>query len=72
MYLPHIDVCERQDEIVILVEMPGVEREDISLSWKDNVLTLSGRKKRQADDGKARYLCAERNYGPFQIGRAHV
>lgn len=66
MYLPHIDVCERQDEVVILVEMPGVEREDVSLSWKDHVLTISGRKKRQSIETNVRYLCAERNYGPFR------
>ena len=66
MYLPHIDVCERAGEIVILVEMPGVERSDVTLSWKDNVLTISGQKRQQTDVSNSRYLCVERSYGPFR------
>jgi|SRR5436309_12141258 len=66
MYSPQIDVCERADEIVILVEVPGVDRRDIQISWKDNVLTISGHKRRQPDSGVAHYMCVERSYGPFR------
>ena len=66
MYLPHIDVCERPEEVVILVEMPGVERSEVNLSWKDNVLTISGQKRQQPAVGNSRYLCVERSYGPFR------
>jgi HSP20 family protein len=66
MYLPQIDVCERPREVVILVEVPGVERRDVSISYKDNVLTISGRKLQQPDAVNARYLCVERNYGTFR------
>jgi HSP20 family protein len=65
MFLPQVDVCERPTEIVILVEMPGVERSDVRISWKDNVLIVAGQK-RQKTDGGARYMCVERNYGPFR------
>ena len=66
MFLPHIDVCERPGEVVILVEMPGVERSDVTLSWRDNVLTISGQKRQQTVAAESRYLCVERNYGPFR------
>ena len=66
MYMPHIDVCERPGEVVIMVEMPGVDRGDVSLSWKDNVLTISGQKRQQPAAGNSRYLCVERSYGPFR------
>jgi HSP20 family protein len=66
MYVPHIDVCEHTDEVVILVEMPGVDRADVRISWKDNVLTIAGVKRQRADVGVARYLCVERTYGPFR------
>jgi HSP20 family protein len=65
MYTPQIDVCERPDEIVILVELPGVDRKDVQLSWKENILTISGNKRRQPDHG-AKYMCVERSYGPFR------
>jgi HSP20 family protein len=66
MYSPQIDVFERPREVVILVEMPGVDRADVRISWKDNVLTISGQKRQQPDSGLARYLCVERSYGPFR------
>ena len=34
-----VDVCERADEIVIFVEMPGVARSDVQLAWNDGVLS---------------------------------
>jgi len=65
MYLPPIDVCERAAEIVILVETPGMERRDLQISWKDNVLTIAGNKQRSPESGAARYMCVERSFGPF-------
>ena len=64
---PAIDVCERATEIVIFVEMPGVERSDVQLSWNDGVLTIAGQK-RQNPPGRAvaTYLCLERAYGHFR------
>jgi HSP20 family protein len=67
MYLPQIDVCERADEIVILVEMPGVSRKDVTIAWKEHILIISGQKpQQQGEEGNVRYLCVERNYGPFR------
>jgi HSP20 family protein len=66
MYVPHIDVCEHTDEVVIVVEMPGIDRSDVRISWKDNVLTIAGIKRQKTDVGHARYLCVERTYGPFR------
>jgi HSP20 family protein len=66
MYLPHVDVCEGIDEVVILIEVPGVQRSDIQISWKDNILTISGHKRPQPEASGAKYVCVERNYGPFR------
>jgi HSP20 family protein len=66
MYLPQIDVCERAEEIVIIAEMPGVDRQDVAIAWKDQVLTISGSKRQQPDTSNVRYMCVERSYGPFR------
>jgi HSP20 family protein len=66
-WTPMVDVCERETEIVIFVEMPGVERSDIQLSWSDGVLIISGQKRQHLPaKGAARYLCVERAYGQFR------
>ena len=63
---PTVDVCEHADEIVIFVEMPGVQRSDVQLAWNDGLLTISGVKRQMPPDyGTARYLCVERTYGQF-------
>ena len=41
-WIPTVDVCERINEIVIFVEMPGVDRSDVQLGWNDGVLIISG------------------------------
>ena len=64
---PTVDVCERADEIVIFVEMPGVARSDVQLAWNDGVLIISGLKRqRPTGHGVATYLCVERAYGHFR------
>lgn len=65
-WAPVVDVCEREDEIVLIVELPGIDRADVKLSWHDGVLTISGLKRQQPDTGVARYHCVERNCGNFR------
>ena len=64
---PNVDVCERSDEIIIFVEMPGVSRSDVQLAWNDGLLIISGLKRQQGEgEGGATYLCVERAYGHFR------
>jgi HSP20 family protein len=66
-WVPTVDVCERADEIVILVEIPGVDRSDMQIAWNEGFLIISGLK-RQRPSGRdvAKYLCVERSYGHFR------
>ena len=67
IWAPTVDVCERPLEIVIFVEMPGVNRSDVQLYWKNGILVISGLKRQQPPDHcVARYLCVERAYGHFR------
>ena len=64
---PMVDVCERANEIVIFVEMPGVHRSDVQLAWSNGVLIISGLKRQMPPDYcSAKYLCIERTYGHFR------
>jgi HSP20 family protein len=66
-WTPTVDVCERTDEIVIFVEMPGVDRSDIQIAWTEGVLIISGLKRqRPSGSGIATYHCVERAYGHFR------
>jgi HSP20 family protein len=66
-WAPTVDVCERPAEIVIFVEVPGVDRSDVQLAWNEGVLIISGLKRQQPPDRSvATYLCVERAYGHFR------
>lgn len=39
---PPVDVFENAEELLVVVDLPGVDPENVSLKFADNVLTLSG------------------------------
>jgi HSP20 family protein len=65
--MPSIDVTETDKEIAITVEMPGLERKDVNISLENDVLTIRGEKKMEAekDDKSKNVHLAERSYGVF-------
>jgi len=63
---PAIDIDEREKEYVISAELPGIDEDDISISIKDNVLTLKGEKKQEKEKEDDNRYYRERMYGNFQ------
>ena len=47
-------------------ELPGLEKKDIQISVKDDLLTVSGERKYEKEKKGARYRRIERAYGKFQ------
>ena len=41
--VPHTDVYETEDALTVVMEMPGVGREDVGIELKDDVLRVEGR-----------------------------
>ncbi len=65
LWTPNVDVSETKDEIVLTAEMPGMKKEDITLSVQDNVITLSGEKKSEEEKKDANFYRLERSFGSF-------
>jgi len=64
---PSADVMETQDEIRVMVELPGMRPEDVDVSLENHVLTISGEKKEERQEGGKddRWHLSERRYGRF-------
>ncbi len=60
-----VDIKDTADTIVIKAELPGLNREDIKISYKDNVITISGERKHEEKEEGADYIRVERRYGSF-------
>jgi len=42
-YVPHTDVYETEDALTVVMEMPGVDRKDVEIELKEDVLRVEGR-----------------------------
>ena len=65
-WVPPVDIFETSGhDLVIKVELPDVNREDVGVTVENNVLTLSGEKKLPADVKEDQFRRIERRYGTF-------
>jgi HSP20 family protein len=59
------DVRETENEYLVSAELPGVNKEDISLDYDNNNLTIRAKRTESHDDSKDSYIRKERSYGEF-------
>jgi len=65
MWTPAVDIYEKNDFVVVKAELPGVEKDQISVEVKDGILTLRGERKLERDVKEESYHRIERAYGSF-------
>lgn len=61
------DIRDEGDKFVLEAELPGFEKEDISVDLKDGALTISAQHSSSDEkkDNKGSYIRRERSYGSF-------
>jgi HSP20 family protein len=60
-----IDVVEEKDHLVVRANLPGLRRDDVSVTLQDGYLTIKGEKKVEATSKDANWYRQERAYGSF-------
>jgi HSP20 family protein len=60
-----MDVTERDGEIELTAELPGLEEKDVEVTLVDNVLTIRGEKKAEKEEKDQNRRIVERSYGAF-------
>ena len=60
------EVEETDKEIVVRVEVPGMEKKDCRITIEGNELRVSGEKRYERETGDSTYHVMERAYGAFQ------
>ncbi len=63
---PAVDIYEDGDNIVVKAEIPGMDKESISVNVKDRVLTLKGERSEDNEVNEEKYFRRERTYGRFE------
>jgi len=62
---PNLDIIERDNEIVVRAEMPGVDKKDIDISVTDRMVTIKGYTKQEHKEEKGDYFRSEIFQGAF-------
>jgi HSP20 family protein len=65
-WVPNTDVFVTEGSLVINVELAGLRREDLELSFDGNRLRISGQRPDICRPGKCKFLVMEIHYGPFE------
>lgn len=64
-WTPPCDIFETEKEIVIKMELPEMRKEDVRVTFENNLLTLRGERKLDEVINRANYHRIERKYGEF-------
>lgn len=65
VWAPRTDLVETDDAYRIHLDLPGVNKEDLTINYKDNQLTVSGERASNRTDEKEEYVRVERAFGHF-------
>jgi HSP20 family protein len=63
---PSLDVDETDQAYKVTAELPGLEQKDVEVNLRDNVLTISGEKREERNEGEGGRHYTERTFGRFE------
>ena len=66
IWAPRMDTHETEKEILIDVELPGIDKKDIKVEVKNNLLRISGERKQERKTDEENFHRIERHYGKFE------
>ena len=62
---PPVDIYEDEHNIILKIEVPGIDEKDIDVSIQNNTLTVRGERKIEKDEKEENFHRVERQYGSF-------
>lgn len=65
MWTPRVDVFEKDGELVVKAEAPGMKKEDIEITLDAGVLVMRGHKRAEQEVKEEHYYRMEQRYGSF-------
>lgn len=62
---PALQMTETPKSYKITAELPGIEPEDVEVTFDDGLLRISGEKKEEREEHESDYRLSERSFGAF-------
>ena len=64
-FAPPVDVYEDEHNIILKIEVPGIDEKDIDVRMENNTLTIHGERKFEKEEKEENFRRVERMYGSF-------
>jgi HSP20 family protein len=64
-WTPELEVFEREDALVVRLDLPGLTRENVKIEVIEGGLTISGERKHETKEERPGWYSSERTYGRF-------
>ena len=64
-WTPSVDIMEKEGNLILRAELPGLSEKQIDLKLEGNTLTLKGERKMENEDKEEMYHRVESSYGSF-------
>jgi HSP20 family protein len=64
-FVPPVDVYEDEQTLILKLEIPGVNEEDLNVSLENNTLTIQGERKFEKEEKEENFHRIERRFGSF-------
>src|ERR1043165_2409392 len=65
VWAPQIEVSQRNNELVVRADLPGMKKDDIAIEVTDNDITISGERRQEQETEREGFYRSERTYGSF-------
>jgi HSP20 family protein len=65
-WAPALDISERKDAYLVMVELPGVEPDDLQITMEDGLLTIQGERQFTQESSEQQFHRVERRHGAFR------
>lgn len=64
-WLPAIEVFQKEQELFVRLELPGLTKKDVKIEITPEYLTIEGERKQEKEEKGEGFLRTERSYGTF-------
>lgn len=64
-WMPALDVNESEDRFEVKVDLPGLEPNDVNVTFEDGMLTISGKRQFESEHEGETWHRVERGFGTF-------
>ena len=65
VWAPRADLSETADAYLLHLDLPGLAKDDLDISFEDGTLSISGERRMQSTEENHKFVRVERSFGRF-------